>query len=74
VKVQLRVGMKFKPLSDPSCHGVCLSISEGQFTYRWIDAQGTQEMPIFSMKLKEAQDCFELYGWQVLSGLEEELI
>jgi hypothetical protein len=66
--------MRFKPLSDPSCHGVCISISDGLFCYRWIDAQGKADLPIFTMKLKEARDCFELYGWKVLSGLEEELI
>ena len=71
---QLKQGMKFKPLSDPAIHGVCISISDDLFTYRWISAEGVEELVINNMKLKEAVDCFNLYGWKVLSGLEAELI
>lgn len=74
MKVQLKVGMKFKPMSHPDYHGECVSLSEGQFTYCWYNAEGIREMPLFNMKIKEAVDCFELYGWKVLSGLEEELV
>jgi hypothetical protein len=70
----LKQGMKFKPLSDPSIHGVCLSITDNLFTYRWINAEGKEEVVINNMKLKEAVDCFNLYGWKVLSDLEAELI
>lgn len=70
----LKQGMKFKPLSEPELHGVCISISEGQFTYRWVSAAGFEDAHLYSMKLKEAIDCFERYGWQVLSDLEKELV
>ena len=72
--MRLYVGMKFKPLMEPDSHGECLSLSQGRFTYRWFSATGEPEVQIHDMKISEAVDCFELYGWVVLSDLEKELI
>lgn len=72
--MKIYVGMKFKPLSDTSCYGECISLSEERFTYRWYSVDGEPEVQIHDMKIEEAKDCFDYYGWIVLSELEKELI
>lgn len=72
--MKLYKGMVFKPLSHPKVVGECISVSNNEFTYRWYSEKG-EPMPFINrMKMQEAIDCFELYGWKELSELEKELL
>jgi hypothetical protein len=73
----LFIGMKFKPTwEDPNVYGVCSELTKDEFTFIWIDSSEDAVTSEFHhiIKVKTALECFNLYGWRILSGLESELL
>ncbi len=73
----LFIGMKFKPTREASnIYGLCKQLTKDKFSFIWVDSLDDADTNRFEhiITAKTALDCFNFYGWRILSGLESELL
>lgn len=71
-KSDVKVGLKFKAKGDETSYGVITEVRNNTVYFHWIYGDGFRTDGIIS--ISEVIDCFDYYGWTVLSPLEQELL
>ena len=72
-KDDLFIGMVFKTSQDPYLYGVCTNITEKEFIFIWNYPNKDSSTDV-KATIKSVLECFNYYGWYVVSSLEKELL
>jgi hypothetical protein len=71
-KSDIKVGLKFRAKGDNISYGVITEVKNNNVYFHWTCGDGFRTDGL--MKVGEVVDCFDYYGWTVLSALEQELL